>query len=434
MTNQRKLKKVLIITYYWPPAGGPGVQRWLKFVSYLPKYGIEPIVYIPKNAEYPIIDKELIKQVPIDITVIKQPINEPATWAKKLSGKKTKQLQSGILPSKKPSLLTRFMLYIRANFFIPDARVGWVRPSVSYLKEYCKVEGIHTVITTGPPHSLHLIGMKLQDQIGVKWLADFRDPWTTIHYFSQLPLSKRAKKKHKALEKKILLAADAITVTSKPTKIDFERLTNKSIYVITNGYDEKLLPKVKPEVQKKFSIAHIGSLLSDRNPEYLWKAIAALLESNPTLKKDLQINLAGVVSDEVLERLNHYGLSSFIKNYGYLSHTDAILLQHTSQLLLLLEMDKEETKVILPGKLFEYMAARRPIIAIGPVDGAIQPILKETNAGVYFSYQEYEAIYTHLEQQYLAYLGNELKVKSHDVEAYSREAISKKMAEILLQV
>ncbi|HLS12858.1 MAG TPA: hypothetical protein VK050_11910 [Flavobacteriaceae bacterium] len=424
-------KKVLIVTYYWPPAGGPGVQRWLKFVSYLPQFGIEPIVYIPENPAYPIVDENLQNQVPEGITIIKQPIREPGSFAKKLFSNKTKQLQSGILPSRKASFATRCMLYIRANFFIPDARVGWVKPSIAYLKKYCKENHINTLITSGPPHSLHLIGLQLQKEIGVKWLADFRDPWTTIHYFAQLPLGKRAIKKHKELEKEVLAAADCITVTSNLTQEEFKKLTNKSIYVVTNGYDAEQLPKDPIPLDTKFSIAHIGSLLSDRNPKLLWKALADLIIVYPSLKEDLQITLAGVVSEEVLTSIADAGLENYVQNLGYISHTEAIRLQHASQILLLLEMDKEETKVILPGKLFEYMAAKRPILALGPEGGAIEPVLKETNAGVYYSYQKFNAIYSYLERQYLIYRTGTIQVQSNGIATYSREAVSKKMAAVL---
>ncbi|HLW15533.1 MAG TPA: hypothetical protein VKX30_08565 [Flavobacteriaceae bacterium] len=434
MANKDAKKKVLLVTYYWPPAGGPGVQRWLKFVSYLPQFGIEPIVYIPENPEYPILDENLANQVPSGVTIIKQPIREPASFAKKLFGEKTKQLQSGILPTKKASLATRLMLYVRANYFIPDARVGWVKPSVAFLKDYCEKNHIDTLITTGPPHSLHLIGMQLQKEAGVKWLADFRDPWTTIHYFAQLPLSKSAFKKHKELEKKVLTAADIITVTSKPTQAEFEKLTHTPIHVVTNGYDEHQLPKESIPLNTKFSIAHIGSLLSDRNPKQLWKALADLLLAYPSLKNDLQITLAGVLSEEALVSIAEAGLEKYVSNYGYVSHGEAIRLQHASQILLLLEMDKEETKVILPGKLFEYMAAKRPILALGPEGGAIASILEETNAGEYYSYKESPEIYTYLENQYNTYKTGSLQVQSHGVTAYSRESVSEKMAAILLNL
>src|SRR5699024_3116737 len=179
-------------------------------------------------------------------------------------------------------------------------------------------------------------------------------PWTTIHYFSQLPLRKRAVKKHEELERKVLTAADSITVTSKPTKNEFQKLTDKPIHVVTNGYDAQQLPKKYIPLDTKFSIAHIGSLLSDRNPRTLWNALSDLLMAYPGLKEDLQITLAGVVSEEVLKSIADAGLEAYVYNLGYVSHTKAIRLQHASQILLLLEMDKEETKVILPGKLFEY--------------------------------------------------------------------------------
>lgn len=434
MANKQTNKKVLLITYYWPPAGGPGVQRWLKFASYLPKYGVDPIVYIPENPAYPILDTNLLDQVPEGLTIIQQPIREPASFVKKLFHKKTKQLQSGILPGKKASLITKMLLYIRANFYIPDARVGWVKPSVSFLKKYCKEHEIQTLITTGPPHSLHLIGKQLQKEIGVRWLADFRDPWTSIHYFADLPLSKRALQKHKKLEKEVLTAADLITVTSEPTKTAFQKLTHKPMEVVTNGYDKSLLPKESIILDKNFSIAHIGSLLSDRNPKQLWEAISRLLDEYPSLKQDLQITFAGVVSEEVLRSIAKAGLQKYIQNLGYVSHKEAIRLQHGSQLLLLLEMDKQETKVILPGKLFEYMAAKRPILALGSEAGAIAPILKETSAGEYFSYAEETAIYKYLKKQYIAFQEQGIKIDSKGIEKYSREEVSKKMARILREL
>jgi len=432
MSHKSMQKKILLITYYWPPAGGPGVQRWLKFVSYLPEYDIHPVVYVPDGAAYPIKDMELIKQIPENIEVIRQPIKEPAQWSKKLFSKKTQQLQSGVLPSKRRSWVTQMLLYIRANFFIPDARVTWVKPSVRYLKQYCTEHTIETIITTGPPHSIHLIGKQLQKEIGVKWLADFRDPWTTIHYFEQMPLSSYSKKKHYQLEKQVLNSADKITVTSRPTKELFRKITQKPIEVITNGYDEKLLPKNKLQLDVQFTISHIGSLLSDRNPIQLWKAIADLLKRVPNFKNDLKINLAGIISDEVLESIQYFGLIEYIENHGYISHSKAIDLQHTSQVLLLLEMDKQSTRVILPGKLFEYMASKRPILALGPKEGAIAELLQETNAGKYYTYSQYEAITNCLYAYYQKYISEKgLYVNSKGIEAYSRSAVSKKMAKVI---
>ena len=190
--------KVLVISYYWPPAGGPGVQRWLKFCTYLPEFGIEPIVYIPENPNYPILDEGLLAELPSDIKIIKRPIWEPYFLGSLFGKKSTKTLSRGII-DQKPSLLKRMMLFLRGNLFIPDARKAWVKPSVKYLQKYLEQNPVDVIITTGPPHSLHLIGMKLKSLTATPWLADFRDPWTTIGYHKQLRLLARSAKKHKRL-------------------------------------------------------------------------------------------------------------------------------------------------------------------------------------------------------------------------------------------
>ena len=182
-------RKVLIICYYWPPAGGPGVQRWLKFVKYLPFYNIEPVLYVPENPSYPIEDRSLENEIPEGITILKKPIKEPYRYAAMLSRKQTKSISSGLVPEEtRQNILQRFLLYIRGNLFIPDARVLWVKPSFKFLRKYLENEKIETIITTGPPHSLHLIGQRLKryfDQ-DIKWIADFRDPWTAISYHLSL--------------------------------------------------------------------------------------------------------------------------------------------------------------------------------------------------------------------------------------------------------
>jgi len=174
------MKKVLVVTYYWPPAGGPGVQRWLKFVKYLPEFGIEPHVYVPQNPNYPIVDETLLCEPNPAIHIIKQPIFEPYALGKIISKKKTNRISSGIITEKNMSWMEKFLLFVRGNLFIPDARVFWVKPSYTYLKNYLIEQKIDTLITTGPPHSLHLIGLRLKKELKINWIADFRDPWTTI--------------------------------------------------------------------------------------------------------------------------------------------------------------------------------------------------------------------------------------------------------------
>ena len=261
--------KVLIILYYWPPAGGPGVQRWLKFVKYLPEFGIEPIVYCPENPNYPILDKSLVNEIPENVTILKQPISEPYGLASLFSKGSAKKISSGVIPkAKKQTFIEKAMLYIRGNYFIPDARKNWVEPSVAFLSNYIQKHQIETIITTGPPHSLHLIGLQLKEKLGVKWLADFRDPWTTIGYHKALKLTESSKVKHTDLELKVLNTTDEIIVTSNHTKNEFQTKTKQPISVITNGYDSH---SVRAEGKDElFTLSHIGSLLSERNPKILW--------------------------------------------------------------------------------------------------------------------------------------------------------------------
>ena len=418
--------KALIVTYYWPPAGGPGVQRWLQFVKHFKEFDIEPIVYIPENPHYPLVDESFVAEVPTDIIILKTPIKEPYGMAKLFSKRKTQTISSGVITSKKPSLLEKMMLYVRGNFFIPDARIGWVKPSVSFLKEYMQQNKVDVVITTGPPHSLHLIGMQLKAEIGVKWLADFRDPWTTIHYHKELRLSRTSEAKHKKLEKQVLAEADQIVVTSKTTKKEFAEITKQPITVITNGFAK--MTTTERNLDKKFTLVHVGSLLSERDPEALWFAIKNLIKTEPGFADDFELKLVGTVSDAIISKFKAYGIDSNVELIGYVSHSEAIRIQHNAQLLLLVEMDRVETKAIIPGKLFEYLAAERPIVALGPKGSDIAEILSETKAGAFFNYGEGDSLERHLQEQYSVFKGGQLMVSSEGIEKYSRRELTKEMA------
>lgn len=423
-------KKVLIITYYWPPAGGPGVQRWLKFVKYLPDFNIEPIIYIPENPNYPILDASLNSEVSKDLIILKHPIKEPYKLASLFSKKASASISKGIIPAqKKQSLIQKLLLYIRGNFFIPDARVGWVKPSVKFISDYIDKNNIKTIITTGPPHSVHLIGMQLKKQLGVEWVADFRDPWTTIGYHKKLKLSKASKEKHKALEKEVLNRTDKIIVTSYITKTEFESLTKRPISVITNGYDNESVGPVT--LDDKFSIAHIGSLLSERNPEVLWQALHDLTKELGGFKSDLQLNFVGSVSETVMESIKQYDLTNYINNLGYVSHKEAIVFQIKSQILLLIEINSEDTKCIVPGKLFEYMVSNRPIISIGPKGSDVEKIIKETNTGNYFYYSDYDLLKTTIINHYQSYKNKTLESHPIGLQKYSRKNLTKQLVELL---
>lgn len=423
-------KKVLIISYYWPPAGGPGVQRWLKFVKYLPEFRIKPIVYCPSNPNYPIEDKSLLSEIPIGTEVVKQPINEPYRLAKIFSSKSTKTISSGVIPDKKKqSIVERLLLFVRGNFFIPDARKNWIKPSVSFLSKYVIDSNIDTVITTGPPHSLHLIGLRLKQSLDIKWVTDFRDPWTTIGYHKALKLFSYSKKKHIQLEAEVLNAADQIIVTSNHTKNEFSTKTDRPIAIITNGYDNHSV--IVKEKDTKFTLSHIGSLLSERNPYLLWETLSELVNDSKDFADNFQLNLVGIVSDTIINSIKEYGLVKYLNVVGYVSHNEAIKFQKKSQLLLLIEIDSEGTRAIIPGKLFEYMISETPIVAVGPKDSDVERIITSTNTGHYFCYDEKQKLKAQLMTYFNVYKKSELKTNSIGLQKYSRKSLSQSLSNLL---
>ena len=424
------MKKVLIVSYYWPPAGGPGVQRWLKFAKYLPEYDIQPIVYIPENAHYPLQDPSLVSEVPRNIKLLKKPIFEPYSLAGFFSKNDTRKISSGIIPEERnQGLLQKAMLFIRGNFFIPDARKFWIKPSVKFLSTYLQEHQIDILITTGPPHSMHLIGLQLKKDLNLKWIADFRDPWTQIGYHKKLKLTSAARRKHERLEKEVLQNADQVITTSFTTREEFERITSSPVNVITNGYDyENVAPK---PLDDKFTLSHIGSLLSGRNPEQLWSALQELIAEDADFAANFQLKLIGAVGESVLDSIQKSGLKEHLFLKDYVSHSEALQLQRSSQLLLLIEIDSEETRGIIPGKIFEYMVSNRPILAIGPENADIQKILRETNTGTFFLYSQKEEIKEFIWEKYAEYKKGELRSHALGLQKFSRKALTGELANLI---
>ncbi|MGB5820011.1 MAG: glycosyltransferase family 4 protein [Saonia sp.] len=423
------MQKVLIITYYWPPAGGPGVQRWLKFVKYLREFDIEPVVYVPQNPNYPIWDETLKDEVPDGITIYRHRIFEPYGLAGFFSKKKTKRISSGMITSEHQSFMEKVLLWVRGNLFVPDARKFWIKPSVRFLSTILNKEEISTIITTGPPHSVHLIGYKLKQKHQLRWVADFRDPWTSIGYHKKLKLTRFTAQKHKRLEHLVLNTADKIVVTSNTTKKEIEGLTDRPIAVITNGYDVSKIEEVP--LDSKFTISHIGSLLGGRNPKNLWKVLAELIEENEDFKASVRLQFIGVVSQDVLQTIYERGLKAYTSVEGYLPHDTAVRYQRRSQVLLVTEIDSDETKGIIPGKLFEYMAAGRPVLAIGPKNWEVDSIITETKIGAIFDYRSDSDLKSLLLDWFLKYQKNQLVVPSTNLHRYSRRELTGKLAAYL---
>ncbi len=427
------MRKVLIVTYYWPPAGGPGVQRWLKFVKYLQDFDVQPVVYVPQNPNYPIIDESFNDEVPAGIKILKNRIFEPYALAGIFSRKDTETISSGIIKEEKDqSLLQKLMLYIRGNYFIPDARKYWIKPSVKYLKNELAKNDYDAIITTGPPHSLHLIGLGLKKELKIKWIADFRDPWTQIGYHKKLKLSPAARKKHEELERDVLKSADHIITTSFTTQKEFQDKTTQPVTVITNGYDEDI--KAHKTNNNKFQISHIGSLLSGRNPGNLWKILNELINENEQFNDHFELRLAGKISEDVLGDIRSYGLSEHIITEGYVSHTEALKMQRESSILLLVEIDSEETRGIIPGKLFEYLAAGKPILAVGPQSWDVERIIVETKTGEYFRYDEPGKMKNYILELFQKFMKNEPVDISSEIEQFHRRTLTKKLANLINKV
>ena len=419
--------KALIITYYWPPSGGSGVQRWLKFVKYLQDFDIEPIIYTVDNPAYVFNDESLLNDIPAGIEILKQPIWEPYQLANLFTKKKNNE-SAGFL-GQQTSIIGKIKNYIRANYFIPDARFCWIKPSVKYLKKYLKENKIDIVISTGPPHSLHLIAQQLKKDNGIKWIADFRDPWTDIDYFHHLPLTEKSRKQHYALEQKVLKAADEVIVVGNSMKENYTKFSN-NITVITNGYDTES-ENIGVKLDKKFSMTHIGLMNADRNHPFLWKVLAEISAENESFKNDLEIKLIGKVDESVLKLIQEVGLQSNLNLINYLSHDEVFKNQLTSQVLLLSINNVPAAKGIITGKVFEYLQAKRPILAIAPIDGDLAAILNETKAGKVINFDDEFSLKSVIEIYYQKYQQNNLQVASSNYQKYHRKNLTQQLSELI---
>lgn len=427
------MKKILIITYYWPPSGGAGVQRWLKFVKYLRLYNYEPVVYTPSNPENPVDDPSLFKDLPAGLEVLKTPIWEPYDLYKRFVGRKQEEkINTGFLTEKKKGGLTeKIAVWLRGNLFIPDARKYWINPSVAYLSKYLSEHPIDAIISTGPPHSMHLIALALRKRFHVPWLADFRDPWTNIDYYKDLMLSNHADRKHHRLEKEVLGNADLVVTIGETMKQEFEKIAGRKVEVITNGFDSDDMYNGVIEPDNKFSIAHIGTLVKSRNPGMLWQVLQTCIKEESSFASDLEIKLVGKVDILVTDQLAEMGLKKYVNKIDYLPHKEVIKIQQQSAILLLLLNNTPNAKGILTGKFFEYMAARRPVLCIGPEDGDVAKIISETNCGKIVNFGDLSGLKSVIKDFYHQYKSGTLSVDSKSIDQYSRQALTKKLSILL---
>jgi glycosyltransferase involved in cell wall biosynthesis len=421
------MKKVLIITYYWPPAGGSGVQRWLKFTKYLPKYSWQPIIYTPENPYFEVKDQALLNDIPAEAKIWKSPIWEPYALKDKLFGKGSESQSAGVITNKK-SLKNKVLNWVRGNVFIPDPKIYWVKPSVKVLLKKILEEDIHHIITTGPPHSMHLIGLGLKKAMpNLKWIADFRDPWSELDLLNEFQLNNSSMKKQKDLEREVLQTADVTLTVSETWVKDLKRLGGNRVELITNGYDADDF-ELKPKTNDKFIIGHYGLLNHLRNPKYLWKSLNSLCEENTEFNGRLEIHLSGNIDAEVITEIESYScLKGKVKQLGYLSHAQVLEQYNQADVLLLLLFNSKSGIGNYPGKIFEYFAARKPILAFGPIRSDAERLIEKTNTGMYFSYEKEDIEYNILQ----LFTKTSIYSQYPDLEGYSREKITIDLANLL---
>ena len=424
------MKRVLIITYYWPPSGGSGVQRWVKFSKYLPSQGWQPVIYTPENPDMPSIDQSLYSDIPGEAEIIKRPITEIYSIYRRISGNKGGG-EVNPINSQKKTLKQKLMLAIRGNLFIPDPRISWLRPSVRFLKKYLREHPVDVIVSTGPPHSMHLIAREVSKATGIPWVADFRDPWTRMFYFKHLALSDWARKKHEKLEKMVLDDASAVVAVSPLVQEEFKTMTGNRIELVTNGYDPEDFGQIV-EPDGHFNIVHTGLFASDGNPETLWKVLSDLCREDARFADQLRIRLVGKNDTMILDSIHAAGLERNLVDLGYRDHTVAVREQMGSTMLILPLRKEPEYRATLPGKLFEYLGSQRPVLGIGQTDGAMARILADTGAGETFEWDDEAGIRAYVLKRWEKFLaGDDDSVPDNNIEQYSRKATARKMAALL---
>ncbi len=431
------MRKVLIITYYWPPSGGSGVQRWLKFVKYLPAYGWQPHVFTPENPSFAVRDSSLEKDVPSEAEIIRFPIWEPYDIFNKMSGwfgSKKKESAASLVSVKNKSFFHNISAWIRGNFFIPDPRRFWIKPAVNFLSDYLIDNEIETIITSGPPHSLHMIGLKLKSKFPhLRWLADFRDPWTEWGLWDSLRVSSPVRWLHRRLESRVLAAADEI-ITITPFYVrQFERLSNRKVELLTNGFDTEDFEGMTCSTPEKFIIRHVGIVNERCDPRPFMTALKNEMEADPGFARDLRMEFIGEVHPDFrryvsnTERLKHV---TFFP--GNIAHKDLISLYGSSCMFLLILTGYKDGEGFLPGKLFEYIATRLPVLGIGPAQSDAAALLKETGSGSVIESDDEKAIRQQVRATYGKWRKHEkLQVNGEKLEKYSRRDITRQLTFLL---
>ncbi len=432
------MKRVLIITYYWPPVGGSGVQRWVKFAKYLPSEGWQPVIYTPENPEMLAVDETLGDEISSETEVIKTHIVEPYELYKRLLrrfGHSKEAVEVNPVNAQNKSFLQKVAMCIRGNLFRPDPRCLWIRPSVRFLKKYLEEHPVDLIVSTGPPQSMHMIGMKLAAQTGLPWIADFRDPWTKIFYFKHLSMTRATQRWHQKMEKMVLDNASTVVAVSPLVQDDFQKMTQTPVELITNGFDEcdfseEPCREAEGGPDRDFVITHTGLFAADGNPTMLWEVLAEKCQKDAEFARKLRVRFVGKTDRQISEAAEEAGLKDNIEDLGYQPHHVAVREQREASLLILPLRKEPEYKAVLPGKLFEYLASWRPVLGIGQTDGAMSVILNTTKTGIVLDWEDKASLSRYIDLCWERHRKGELTVADADISQFTRKALTRKMAEL----
>jgi len=429
------MKRVLVITYYWPPSGGSGVQRWVKFSKFFPQYGWQPVVYTPSNPSMPAVDRSLGNEIPPEVEVVRNVIHEPYEIYRKFIGKGGSKGAQEVEPihGGKMSFKKKVSVFIRGNFFIPDPRCWWIRPSVKFLTKYLKEHPVDAIISTGPPQSMHLIARKLSRKTGIPWVADFRDAWTKMFFYKHLMLTKRSDRKHHRLEKAVLDEATRVVSVSPRERNDFQAMTSNKVYLLTNGFDADDY-KGTYERDDNFNVVQTGLFADTGNSPALWKVLSDKCKADGEFSKVLRIRLVGKIDQAIIDSIKDAGLADNLMNFGYKDHTVAVREQRNASMLILPLRREPEYASALPGKLFEYLASRRPIIGLGQRDSAMATIVDETHSGKVFDWDDEAGMKDYVDECWEKFKSDSLDDNDYDISRFDRKRIAGEYVKLLEEI
>ena len=429
-------RNVLVISYYWPPAGGPGALRVLNFCRFLPRFGWNPIVLTVKDGEYPYTDNSLTDNVPPGIHVYRTKSRNPFAAYRRFTGKRNgAPIPVGMLADGEKRGREKIAAWIRAQFFIPDARIGWFLSSVAKVSRIIKNEKIDLVFTSSPPHSLQLFGLYIRKISMLPWIADLRDPWTGIRYYQNIKRAYLTRKGDEFLERAVLRSADHVVTIGRSLAAQFTDLKKStpgknSITVIPNGFDEAQFGGPAKRT-KKFRIAYTGNMSALQNPSELWRSLSDLANKNTDFKKNISLHFTGRIHTSILNSLTEYGLGELTHTRGYVPHHESIEEIKNASLLLVIVPRVENNRCIVTGKIFEYIGSGKPVLVIGPVDGEAAEIIGKVSNGAVCDYEDTEGCSLFIENIYSAWKKKKLpESEPEERRLYSRETLTAKLAEL----